>query len=65
MKKQFRNQAILFTYVQYMQLGFKSIILRASSPKSAHIYSTLGAKVLSQSQVELKDQKLDLILMQL
>jgi len=65
LKKQFRNQAIVYTYVQFMQQGFKSLIIRASNPISAHIYSKLGAKALAQCQVELKDKKLDLIIMEL
>lgn len=35
------------TYRDYINQGFKSLILRASNSKSVHIYKSMGASVLS------------------
>ena len=41
------------------------MILRASNPKSAHLYKAMGATILSQDVVEINGEKCELILMNL
>jgi predicted RNA binding protein with dsRBD fold (UPF0201 family) len=65
LKKAFRNQAIISTYRDFIKNGIKSLILRASSPKSAHIYCSMGARVLSEVEVTVNGQVCQLKLLEL
>jgi len=64
-KKAYRKKALVYTYKNLIDQGFKTLILRTSNVKSEQIYLGLGAKILSEVQFELKGSKFELKLLKL
>ena len=65
LKKSFRTGAMVYTYKQLIDLGFQSIVLRASNIKSSKIYKARGGEVLSEGGLEVGGEKIQLWLYRL